>query len=161
MHQREQLKSNHQDQQKKNKKEVSKTNQENESLLTVPGERSYKETLITQKKNVIIFGDSIPKGINTRLLNKKLIKSKAVCKFFSGVTSKDFVRYVKPTLQENEFDTSILHMGVNFEIRFQYWHCIKRYHKYCQPLQKFRCKANHYFRFDTYYAVNGKFYLPA
>ena len=50
MHQREQLKSNHQDQQKGNKKEVSKTNQENESLLTVPDERSYRETLITQKK---------------------------------------------------------------------------------------------------------------
>ena len=50
MHQREQLKSNHQDQQKGNKREVSETNQENESLLTVPGERSYKETLITQKK---------------------------------------------------------------------------------------------------------------
>ena len=81
MHQREQLKSNHQDQQKGNKKGVSKTN---------------KETLVTQKKNVIIFGDSIPKGINTRLLKKKLIKSKAACKFFPGVTSKDFVHYIKP-----------------------------------------------------------------
>ena len=50
MHQREQLKSNHQDQQKGNKKEVSKTNQETESLLAVPGGRSYKETLITQRK---------------------------------------------------------------------------------------------------------------
>ena len=113
MYQREQLKSNHQDQQKGNKQEVSKTNRENESLLTVPGERSYKETLITQKKNVIIFGDSIPKGINTRLLNEKLIKSKAACKFFPGATSKDFVHYIKPTLQENEFYTSILRMGVN------------------------------------------------
>ena len=50
MHQREQLKLNHQDQQKGNKKEIPKKNQENESLLTVPGERSYKEILITQKK---------------------------------------------------------------------------------------------------------------
>ena len=50
-HQSKQLKSNHQDQQRGNKKEVSKTNQENESLLTVPRERPYKETLITQKKN--------------------------------------------------------------------------------------------------------------
>ena len=53
MHQREQLKSNHQDQEKGNKKEVSETNQEKKSLLTVPGERSYKETLTvlhTQKK---------------------------------------------------------------------------------------------------------------
>ena len=52
MHQREQLKSNHQDQQKGNKKEVSETNQENESLLTVPGERSYKETIIPQKEKI-------------------------------------------------------------------------------------------------------------
>ena len=48
-----------------------------------------------------------------RLLNKKLIKSKAVCKFLHGATSKDSVHYIKPTFQENEFDTSILHMGVN------------------------------------------------
>ena len=95
MHQQKQLKSNHPAQQNGNKKEVSKTNQENESLLTVPGERSYKETLITQKKNVVIFGDSIPNGINTRLLNKKLIKSKVVCKFFRGLTWKDFVHYAK------------------------------------------------------------------
>ena len=39
MHQREELKSKHQSQQKENKKEVSKTSQENESLLTVPGKR--------------------------------------------------------------------------------------------------------------------------
>ena len=103
MYQGEQLKSNHQDQQKGNKKEVFITNQENESLLTVPGERPYKETLITQNKKKI-FGDSIPKGINTRLLNKKLIKPKAVCTFLPGAASKDFVRYIKPTLHENEFD---------------------------------------------------------
>ena len=82
-------------------------------LNYLPGERSCKDALITQKKNVVTFGDSIPKGINTWLLNKKLIKSKVVCKFFSGATSKDFVHYIKPTLQENEFDTSILYMGVN------------------------------------------------
>ena len=47
-----------------------------------------------------------------RLLNKKLIKSKVVCKFFPGAIWKDFVHYIKPTFQENEFDNSILHMGV-------------------------------------------------
>ena len=73
-----------------NQKEVSKTSQENESLLTVPGERSYKDTLITQKKNIVIFGDSIPRGINTRLLNKKLLKSKVVSKFFPGAISERF-----------------------------------------------------------------------
>ena len=58
-----------------NQKEVSNTSQENESLLTVPSESSYNDTLITQKKNVVIFGDSITKGINTLLLNKKLTNS--------------------------------------------------------------------------------------
>ena len=100
----EQLKSKLQAQQMENQKEVSKTSQENESLLTVPGERSYKDTLFTQKKDVGTFGDNIPKEINTRLLNKKMIKSKVVCRFFPDATSKDFVHYIKLTLQENEFD---------------------------------------------------------
>ena len=82
-------------------------------MLTIPGKRSYKDTLITHKKNVVIFRDSIPKGINTRLLNKKLINPKVVCKLFPGATSKDFVHYITSTLYENEFDTSILHMSVN------------------------------------------------
>ena len=27
---------------------------------TVPGKKSYKDTLIKQRKNVVIFGDNIP-----------------------------------------------------------------------------------------------------
>ena len=50
----------------------------------------------------------IPKEISTRLLNKKLIKSKNVSKIFSGSTSKDSVHYIKPLLKEKEFDTSVL-----------------------------------------------------
>ena len=42
-----------------------------------------------------------------------MLKPKVVRKSFPGTTSKDFVHYIKPTLQENEFDTSILHIGVN------------------------------------------------
>ena len=52
-------------------KEISKASQEKEFLLTVPGERSYKDTFITQKKNVVILGDSLRKGINAQLLNKR------------------------------------------------------------------------------------------
>ena len=44
MHQRETLKSKHQARQMENRREVSKTSQENEPLLIVPGERSYKDT---------------------------------------------------------------------------------------------------------------------
>ena len=119
MHQREQLKSKHETQQKENKKEVSKTSQENKSLLTVPDERSYKIYHYEEKKcsNLWLTKGiySIPKGIYRRLLNKKLIKFsmfsvKGVCKFFRGVTTKDFVHYIKPTLQDNELDTLILHI---------------------------------------------------
>ena len=71
--------------------------------------------LTSEKRNVIIFGDSIPKGINTRLLNTNLIKSKAISKCFPGVSSNDFIHYIKPTLQysQNPFESAILHMGVN------------------------------------------------
>ena len=42
-----------------------------------------------------------------------MIKSKVVWRFFPGAISRDVLHYIKPTLQENEFDTSILNMGVN------------------------------------------------
>ena len=73
------------------------------------------------------------------------------------------------SLQENEFDTFFiarkwvwffnLTYGRKwyFEIRFQYWHCAKRYHKYCKPLLKFRSETNYYFWFDTYTRLNSSF----
>ena len=73
------------------------------------------EPLTYEKRNVIIFGDSITKGINTRLLNTNLIKSKAISKCFPGASSIDFIHYIKPTLQnpQNPFESAILHIGVN------------------------------------------------
>ena len=52
MQQRGQLKLKHQAQQMENQHEVSQTSQQNE---TVPGERFYKDTLIEQKINKVIF----------------------------------------------------------------------------------------------------------
>ena len=68
---------------------------------------------------------------------------------FPGTTLKDFVHYKKLSLQENEFDTSILHMSVNDVLKLDS-NIDKRYHKHCKPLQKFRSKTIHYFRSDTY-----------
>ena len=86
-----------------------------------------------------------------------MIKSKVVCNFFPGATSKYFVHYIKPTLQENEFDTSNLHMGVNDVLKLgSNIDTVKRY-KSCKPLQKFRCETN-YFWFDTYCVVKCKIY---
>ena len=71
--------------------------------------------LTSEKPNVIIFGDNVPKGLSTRSLNTNLIKSKAISKCFPGASSIDFIHYIKPTLQnsQNPFESAILHMGVN------------------------------------------------
>ena len=50
MYQKVKLKSKRKAEQKENKKEVSKTSQENESLLTMPDERSYKIHLLRRRK---------------------------------------------------------------------------------------------------------------
>ena len=65
--------------------------------------------------NIIIYGDSIPKGINRNMLNRKLLNAKCFYKFFPGATSRDFYHYIKPALlnPEMEYNLAILHMGIN------------------------------------------------
>ena len=94
-----------------------KPQQHSQPLLKKPNSHQDPniEHLTSKKRNVIIFGDRIPKGINTRLLNTNLTKSKAISKCFPGASSNDFIHYIKPTLQnsENTFESTILYMGVN------------------------------------------------
>ena len=91
--------------------------QQSQPLLKKPtsDQDPNKEPLASKKRSVVIFGDGIPKGINTRLLNTNLIRLKAISKCFPGASSNDFIHYIKPNLQnsENPFETAILHMGVN------------------------------------------------
>ena len=44
--------------------------------------------------NIVIFGDSIPKGINIRNLNTQLSTVNCKCRFFGGATSKHFHHYI-------------------------------------------------------------------
>ena len=48
--------------------------------------------------NIVIFGDSIPEGINIRNLNTRLSTAKCKCRFFGGATSEHFHHYIQPTL---------------------------------------------------------------
>ena len=43
--------------------------------------------------NIVIFGDSIPKGINIRNLNTRLTTATCKCRFFGVATSKHFHHY--------------------------------------------------------------------
>ena len=65
--------------------------------------------------NIVIFGGSIPKGINIRNLNIRLSTANCKCRFFGGATSKHFYHYIQPTLNEENIKTNVavLHMGTN------------------------------------------------
>ena len=66
-------------------------------------------------KNIVIFGDGIPKGINIRNLNTRLSTANCKCRFFGGATPKHFHHYIQPTLNEAKVktDIAVLHMGKN------------------------------------------------
>ena len=72
-------------------------------------------TVSNEKRNIVIFGDSISKGINRKILGQKLFNAKVFYRFFPGATSRDFFHYIKPTLQDPQtnFDIAVLHMGDN------------------------------------------------
>ena len=65
--------------------------------------------------NIVIFGDSIPKGINIRNLNTRLSTANWKCRFFGGAASKHFHHYIQPTLNKKNVktDSSVLHMSTN------------------------------------------------
>ena len=95
------------------------------------------------------------------LLNKKLVNSKVAYKLFPGTRLKDFSDYIKPTLHENEIDTSVLHMAVNDALKLRSnTDSVKRYCKYWEPYC-ISCDTNHYFWFDTFYALKCKFYAQS
>ena len=95
------------------KNELDSFQQENREKLQF--EKKIPHSNYDKEKNIIIFGDSIPKGINRNMLNRKLSNAKCSYKFFSGATSRDFYHYIKPALlnPEQDYDVAILHMGVN------------------------------------------------
>lgn len=45
--------------------------------------------------------------------NKIVNNDRAILKSFSGASSKEMVRYVLHTLQDNNFDTAVIHVGIN------------------------------------------------
>ena len=81
----------------------------------------YKEavtekTNTTHTNNVAILGDSIisfNRGIKSEF-NKTLRPVWAKFKHFPGASSKDLLHYIDPTLEEQNFEAAIIHIGVNY-----------------------------------------------
>ena len=60
-----------------------------------------------------MFSDSIPKGIRIREFNRYITNATARLKCFPGATSKELKHYVVPTLQEESFNSNLIHIGIS------------------------------------------------
>ena len=69
-------------------------------------------TVSNEKRNIVIFSNSIPKCMNRKILGQKLFNAKFFYRFFPGVTSRDFFHYILQGPQSG-FDIAVLHMGIN------------------------------------------------
>ena len=77
------------------------------------GEKTHKEAVTTHTNNVTILGDSIinfNKGIKSEF-NKTLRSGRARLKHFPGASSKELLHYIDPTLEEQNFEAAIIHIG--------------------------------------------------
>ena len=86
---------------------------------TVPDNKSYADAVMSHNtkngitKKVIVFWDSIIRGIRVRDFDQQVKNGYAKFKSFPGCNSKEMLHYIKPTLEASFYDSSILHVGVN------------------------------------------------
>ena len=81
----------------------------------VPGTKLISEGSLHSKgqRGILIFTDSIPKGIPIRELNSFIKNGKAKMVSFSGATSKEILHYLDVHFANSSADAVILHVGVN------------------------------------------------
>ena len=84
------------------------------------GNKSYAHVAMSRKtkngitKKVIVSGDSIIRGIKVRDFNQQVKNGYAKFKSFPGCNSKEMLHYIEPTLETCFYDSTILHVGVNY-----------------------------------------------
>ena len=66
-----------------------------------------------KQNRIIIFGDSIFRGIHFREFNNEIKNGDAKFKIFSGADSKEILRHVNPTLESGNYCSAVLQIGVN------------------------------------------------
>ena len=66
-----------------------------------------------EEKNIKIISDSIPRGLKMREFNSYIKGGRAHIKAFQGATAKRLHHYILPTLEEENPDIVILHVGYN------------------------------------------------
>ena len=74
-----------------------------------------EQRLINRRKikRIIMFSDNIPKGFRIREFNCYITNGTARLKSVPGATSKELTHYVVPILQEESFNSALIHIGIN------------------------------------------------
>ena len=80
----------------------------------VPGTILFSEASLPSKgqRDILIYTDSIPKGISIRELNSVIKIGKTKMVSFPGTTSKEILHYLDVHLTNSSADAVILHVGV-------------------------------------------------
>ena len=101
---------------------VVNNNPENQDVFirNIPGNKSYAQATVPSNSartsnNVVIFGGSIV-NFSTKLkynINRALTNGRARFKYFPGATSKELLHYIDATLEENNFEVTVIHVRVN------------------------------------------------
>lgn len=79
----------------------------------IPGEKSYSDIVSSKfykNNNIVVFSNSIGSFICGIRSN---FHCGASLKHFPGATSKDLINYINPTLKEDKFDTTVIHVRIN------------------------------------------------
>ena len=85
----------------------------------VSGELFYTSAVKSTRLNsgkqnrIIIFGDSIFRGIRVREFNNEIKNGYAKFKTFPGSDTREILHYVNPTIESVNYDSAVLHFGVN------------------------------------------------
>ena len=86
---------------------------------TVPGNKPYADVAMSRKtkngitRKVIVFGDSIIRGVRVRDFTQQVKNGYTKLKSFPGCNGKEMSHCIEPTLETGFHDSAILHVGVN------------------------------------------------
>ena len=75
------------------------------------------ELFYQSKKNIVLFSDSIARGIKFKELNQKINRGRIHLKAFPGARAQHLNHYLVPSLEGYEYDCAIIHVGINDILR--------------------------------------------
>ena len=82
---------------------------------------SLKKAILHYFQYIVLFSDSIPRGMNIKEINRQIQGGRIHVKAFPGAKSRQLNHYVTPTLEEYSYDAAIIHVGINDILRSKHY----------------------------------------